>query len=681
MPTDGSESMSSSTLIGSQADNDDGAVSASSGEGFEALPSTDAPSSVRSTSPSGASELDENQTLEEYPLQGVPDAFVRMVLPSIPPLSNLELEGITREQPNLQIDSIIEGVFGGAQDDILYIICLDNTNITMHPNNRETVGTVKISMRRSELQRVPALETFFRRDYMFMAGMELLFPQDPHFAFAIVKEYLTLGPDVYSKTKVKEMISTTFRFADRWAVLLRVYKLARGLELFKLMEMIWDVLIEWEDDIVAPNVLTLARIIFGQDNGFHSIYLLKRWCVKWIGKHYEWLRASSEWRRVVENADPILARKWSRICDLKAMGGSYEFIAATDAALTNYDEAEVALDQDSRSGYTSPDPTTFDTDTSSNYSRFEDESSNYGSEADNEDTIRVDSAQASQTTSTANETGDDDDEAANVRAITALGDAVERFFFVDTAHQHDDQGNTHQNPDNQSLARDIHGSPSQDSGTEVGEDLGTPDSIVFAPTIRQTDYGFGSGSPSAVANYANFGQDSSVSSPNTSDKGKENVAPRGVIRTPDDDEEEEIDRWPLPPQRLPPLLPVTEEETETTEDAENRANRFGLAQLTANIETARAVNIVGAFQGGNLIDHVPGSSRPATATSPNAVSTTPPVPRSSFGFDEGNAKARAVMGMDQPAGLPGGNMAGDGARLNSPKDGKKGQRKSMFTKK
>lgn len=150
-------------------------------------------------------------------------------------------------------------------------------------------------------------------NFLARAGMKVTWPQDPLACWDMARSYMEDGYDRFGTSQIKTYVCTNFDLDERLVVLTRLYKLARIMDLFGLMDAAFTVLIEMENFITPVHVLTLARYIFGGERYCEPITLLRKWCLKWIAKHYDWLNDSQQWEEVIENAVPELEEQWSRI--------------------------------------------------------------------------------------------------------------------------------------------------------------------------------------------------------------------------------------------------------------------------------------------------------------------------------------------------------------------------------
>ena len=201
---------------------------------------------------------------------------------------------------------------------------------------------VSITVRREVLEGSEALFRYFASEfYLSNVQVTLTFPYDPLIAFEIVLQYLSSEPEPIAIQHLKKKVMI-LRIAERVPALLRLYRLANGLRLWRLCILAIEVLVQFEEQIAGPNILTIARIVFGRNNGFQTLFPLKKWCIKLIAQHYEYLRTSIEWRKLLTTAAPVLYQKWVRLRWLMIQGANPIGIAY-DQFLDDYDKHNIAL--------------------------------------------------------------------------------------------------------------------------------------------------------------------------------------------------------------------------------------------------------------------------------------------------------------------------------------------------
>ena len=203
-------------------------------------------------------------------------------------------------------------------EDRVVIECPDNTNIACLPHSNEKPVMVRLIMAHSQLMHSEWFVKWFDSPYyLTRGGMKVVWPQDPIACWEMAKSYMEDGHDRFGKNQIATYVCTRFHLADRFMVLVRLMKLAHVLGLSGLTNGAVKVLKQIEHLIAAPNVVTLARYIFGDEECRENILYLKKWCVKWVDKHYEWLAESEQWAKVVKNSVPDLEEEWIRITTLK----------------------------------------------------------------------------------------------------------------------------------------------------------------------------------------------------------------------------------------------------------------------------------------------------------------------------------------------------------------------------
>lgn len=184
------------------------------------------------------------------------------------------------------------------------------------------------------------VDWFDSSHYLARAGMKITWPHDPIACWEMAKSYMQDGQDRFGNNQITRYVCTKFLLHSRFIVLVRLYKLAHVLDLFGLMDRAYAVLVEMEHLISPPNVLTLARYIFGGKEHCGNILCLRKLCLKWIGKHYDWLLNSKQWGKVLEDAVPELGKQWMRIIDMKKRISQEEL---RNAIQRNLSEANVII--------------------------------------------------------------------------------------------------------------------------------------------------------------------------------------------------------------------------------------------------------------------------------------------------------------------------------------------------
>ena len=177
---------------------------------------------------------------------------------------------------------------------------------------------VRLFMARSHLMHSRWFVRWFSSPYyLARAGMKVTWHRDPVSCWEMAKYYMEEGYDQFGTDQLSAHVYTHFRLAERFIILIRLCKLARGLELFGLMESALTVL-KQTDHLVSPaNVVTLARYIFGGEDYCENIPPLRKWCLKMIHKHYDWLIKSDQWVQVVRDSVPDLEEQWRKVTTSK----------------------------------------------------------------------------------------------------------------------------------------------------------------------------------------------------------------------------------------------------------------------------------------------------------------------------------------------------------------------------
>ncbi len=153
--------------------------------------------------------------------------------------------------------------------------------------------------------------------YLARAGMKVTWHRDPIACWEMAKCYMEDGYDQFGHSQILAHVCSRFRLAERFIVLVRLYKLARILELFGLMECALAVLKQTEHLVSPANMVTLARYIFECEDYCENISHLRKWCLRLVYKHYNWLIKSDQWAQVVKDAVPDLEEQWMKIASTK----------------------------------------------------------------------------------------------------------------------------------------------------------------------------------------------------------------------------------------------------------------------------------------------------------------------------------------------------------------------------
>lgn len=579
--------------------------------------------------------------------------------------------------------------------DILIIVCSDNSNIAGIPHNNVRRGFKRVGITRAALERIPTLTDFFNNHRQLENRLEeIAFPHEPHICLVLLERYLTKGPDRFNAKHIKSLIAGGFSHIERFCILLRLIKLAVALDLDTLKDIAYGMLKNCEDLINGPNMITISRLVFGKNNGFEELFWLKKWAVGMMAKRLPFLQSSKQFELVVQNAAPVLAEKWARLCQLNRLGLPLQYLLRVDGRINDYDIAKPAHNGKSprrpliNEGlpYAHPggphptnrasivqemlaDPHHAATRESGN--AHEDHGEHGPGDSNTED--HEDLGHTEQRDE------EKDDHEANTRAVTALELAVDKFFIAEgfqsipenddstdivqgtTAGDHSESSATGSGLQNRASQPSIgdHQVFSSETTAFNGQDSNSDteakplDTTSILPSTRYSPFDHAESTASAVAepNHSHDDDTAPTCCEQSNDGRQAQVAPRGVIIPQNIQLEDSTDRWPLPSNTLPPMnFPPKNGVKDKNEDCKHNSNN-DLEDHDFTIEAARAVPIVGRFQGGNLIYHEPSSSKA----------------RQSPAAEDNSVKARKVMGLDQPSGPPGGSMAGDSTRIDTKK--------------
>ena len=147
--------------------------------------------------------------------------------------------------------------------------------------------------------------------------MKVTWHHDPVACWEMAKSYMEDGYDRFGKDQITTYVCARFPLADRFIVLVRLFKLACILDLFGLMNGAFSVLKQMEHLIAPSNTITLSRYIFGGKEYCENMAHLRKWCLKSICKHFDWLTKSEQWAQVLHDSVPDLEEQWIRITALK----------------------------------------------------------------------------------------------------------------------------------------------------------------------------------------------------------------------------------------------------------------------------------------------------------------------------------------------------------------------------
>ena len=165
-------------------------------------------------------------------------------------------------------------------------------------------------VQRSALLRSPALAEFFASlDYLPGCKMNLHFMNDPGSCFDVVQTYLENGPDCYPMLRLKVYINRLTKDADRFIVLIRLYKFAIKLKLIYLKNMAFEVIHDLEWEMSAECCPKIAQLVFAHQSPYDNT--IKGWILKHIGHFYKKLNRSNTWAALVPILDPELGQHWA----------------------------------------------------------------------------------------------------------------------------------------------------------------------------------------------------------------------------------------------------------------------------------------------------------------------------------------------------------------------------------
>ncbi|KAF6221222.1 hypothetical protein HO133_002077 [Letharia lupina] len=168
------------------------------------------------------------------------------------------------------------------------------------------------TVQRSALLRSPVLADFFASlDYLPGCKMNLHFMNDPGVCFDVIQTYLENGPDCYPLRRLKVYITRLTKDADRFMVLIRLYKFAIKLKLIHLKIMAFEVIHDLEWEMSAECCPKIAQLVFAQQSPYDDN--IKAWILKHIGHFHKKLSRSNTWAALVPILDPELGQHWANM--------------------------------------------------------------------------------------------------------------------------------------------------------------------------------------------------------------------------------------------------------------------------------------------------------------------------------------------------------------------------------
>ena len=190
----------------------------------------------------------------------------------------------------------------------------DDTILIKCPNLRDGTGRT-FSVPRSILSRSPTFAAFFRSaNYLHGSRTLLTFMSDPAACFEIVQQYLTEGPAVYTRVRLRVFVTIRYKLLDRLLVLIRLHALAHKLALPELESWAYDTIVELDRYVKPENCITLAGLVFASKAGFQPN--IKSWCLGHIAKSFYLLRDNKEWRDLLWLLDVELFMRWEQWVEL-----------------------------------------------------------------------------------------------------------------------------------------------------------------------------------------------------------------------------------------------------------------------------------------------------------------------------------------------------------------------------
>lgn len=141
--------------------------------------------------------------------------------------------------------------------------------------------------------------------------MILTFLSDPAVCFEVLKSYLDVGPDWFTKTHLRAYLLARYKAVDRFLIHARLYLLAKKLALPGLMEIAYGCLEDGERLMKPSHCVPITGLVFGVKSGFDK--LIKDWCMKHVGNHFAFLHITKEWNELVPHLEPDFRAQWAKL--------------------------------------------------------------------------------------------------------------------------------------------------------------------------------------------------------------------------------------------------------------------------------------------------------------------------------------------------------------------------------
>ena len=145
--------------------------------------------------------------------------------------------------------------------------------------------------------------------------MRLTFVVDPAICLDIAYKYLEEGPDVFQQTVLRVQLTMRYKLVDRSVILIRLHALAQKLSLPGLMDMAFGILCEGDQQIKAPDCITLSSLIFARTINFDK--RLKSWCIGHVTRFLPQLENIAVWQEVLWKSHVELHQRWAQLLEAK----------------------------------------------------------------------------------------------------------------------------------------------------------------------------------------------------------------------------------------------------------------------------------------------------------------------------------------------------------------------------
>ena len=217
-------------------------------------------------------------------------------------------------------------------DPLLAIICLDNTTL-MTPTSRLT-GVKTIGIRESIIEGSPVFRRFINSQaYRRGKFQHICFTQDHYDVLKIIKRHLTNPMD---EKVLHNYLNRLHNGPDCIPVLVRLMKLAEGLELYDLTDTCQEILWESAPSLIKREAVTIVRIAFAKNSGFEDHHRVLQYCLLQVVEFANDLRYDEDWHKVLDSSEPLLRQKWDRALALRDAHPENNELLVMDPEMVDY---------------------------------------------------------------------------------------------------------------------------------------------------------------------------------------------------------------------------------------------------------------------------------------------------------------------------------------------------------